>query len=81
MARRRFCSHSGDGPFLTPRTSRRPKAGQSDGVVAEVERDLDRATGRRPSPARRGRVDQRAHAGGGEVAGDAGDAKASPGWG
>src|SRR5258708_5711176 len=25
---RRFCSHSGDGPFLTPRTSRSAKPGQ-----------------------------------------------------
>src|SRR5438105_15713670 len=25
---RRFCSHSGDGPFLTPRTSRKAKPGQ-----------------------------------------------------
>ena len=32
MAVSRFCSHAGDGPFLTPRTSRSPKAGQSDGV-------------------------------------------------
>jgi hypothetical protein len=29
MARRRRCIHSGDGPFLTPRTRRRAKAGQS----------------------------------------------------
>ena len=28
----RFCSQSGEGPFLTPLTSRRPKAGHSDGV-------------------------------------------------
>ena len=32
MAVSRFCSQSGEGPFLTPFTSRRPKAGQSDGV-------------------------------------------------
>ena len=33
IAVRRRCSHSGDGPFLTPRTSRSPKAGQSEGVA------------------------------------------------
>src|ERR1035437_11168480 len=29
----RFCSQSGEGPFLTPLTRRRPKAGQSEGVA------------------------------------------------
>ena len=29
----RFCSHSGDGPFFTPRTRRSANAGQSDGVA------------------------------------------------
>ncbi len=33
IARSRRCSPSDEGPFLTPRTSRSPKAGQSDGVV------------------------------------------------
>ena len=42
MARSRFCSHSGDGPFFTPRTRRSPKAGQSDGGLAELHDDLDR---------------------------------------
>ena len=32
IALSRFCSHSGDGPFLTPRTRRSAKAGQSEGV-------------------------------------------------
>ena len=32
MAVSRFCSHSGDGPFFTPRTRRSANAGQSDGV-------------------------------------------------
>ena len=76
MARSRFCSHSGDGPFLTPRTSLRPKAGQSDGGLAEVERDRDRAGAgalhRRDRP-----LDQAAEAGGGEVARDAATPSAS----
>ena len=29
----RFCSQSGEGPFLTPLTRRRPKAGHSEGVA------------------------------------------------
>src|SRR5674476_1500680 len=29
----RFCSQSGEGPFLTSLTRRRPKAGQSEGVA------------------------------------------------
>ena len=32
MAVSRFCSQSGEGPFLTPRTSRRPKAGHKGGA-------------------------------------------------
>ena len=36
MAVSRFCSQSGEGPFLTPRTSRRPKAGHSSGVSSIV---------------------------------------------
>src|SRR5215470_14097490 len=32
IAVRRRCIHSGDGPFLTPRTSLKAKAGHSDGV-------------------------------------------------
>src|SRR5262245_50837200 len=33
IAVRRLCSQSGEGPFFTPRTSRKPKAGHSDGVL------------------------------------------------
>ena len=32
MAVSRFCSQSGEGPFLTPLTRRRPKAGHSSGA-------------------------------------------------
>ena len=32
MALSRFCSHSGDGPFLTPRTRRSANAGHSGWV-------------------------------------------------
>src|SRR5262245_3280052 len=33
MAESRLCSQSGDGPFLTPRTSRSANARQSEGVL------------------------------------------------
>ena len=76
MAVSRFCSHSGDGPFFTPRTRRSAKAGHSDGVVAEIERHRDRAGELRRRPASIARVVERADAGGGEVARDAVDAGA-----
>ena len=48
-ASRRFCSQSGDGPFLTPRTSRSAKAGQSGWRLAEVELAPRPGRGIRPS--------------------------------
>src|ERR1700689_1167782 len=43
----RFCSQSGDGPFLTPRTRRSAKAGHNDGVVPKSSATL---TGHGNSP-------------------------------
>ena len=76
MAISRCCSHFGDGPFLTPRTSRSAKPGQSDGVSPKSSVTL---TGVSPSPAigSTGAGLQRAEAGGREIAGDAVDAGAS----
>ena len=74
MARRRFCSQSGDGPFLTPRMRRRPKAGQSDGVSPKSRR-TSTGQGKRPFDRRDRTLDQPAEAGGGEIAGDAGNAE------
>ena len=64
---RRFCSHSGDGPFLTPRTSRSAKPGHS------VASSTVTFTGQGNSPLiglMRG-ILELAHVGGGEVARDA----------
>ena len=73
MAVSRFCSQSGEGPFLTPLTSRRPKAGHSEWRRAEIERDFDRAGER--AFHRLGRaVLEVADGGGAEIAGDAVDA-------
>ena len=49
MAISRCCSHFGDGPFFTPRTSRSAKPGQSSGAV---DRHLDRAVALARRPAR-----------------------------
>ena len=70
IALRRRCSHSGDGPFLTPRTRRSANAGHSDGVDAEIERHLHRARKLALDRLDR-RVLERAHVGGGEIARDA----------
>ena len=69
---RRFCSHSGDGPFFTPRTRRSAKPGHSDGVF---HRHLHRA-GEFALDRLDGRILEAAHVGGGEVARDAVDAGA-----
>ena len=53
MARSFACIHSGDGPFLTPRTSRRPKAGDRAPAIAEIEARRRPGTGTCPRPARR----------------------------
>ncbi len=63
----RFCSQAGDGPFLTPRTRRSAKAGQSSALI---DRDRDRA-----GKLALDRLDRRffelTHVGGGKIAGDA----------
>ena len=66
----RRCSHSGDGPFFTPRTRRSAKAGQSDGVAPKSSVT---ATGQGNSPFTGliARVLELAHVGGGEIARDA----------
>ena len=74
IARSRFCIHSGDGPFLTPRTRRSAKAGQrcaSSGAKSSLT-----AIGQSKPPGDRARRVglQLAEAGGGEIARDAGDA-------
>ena len=43
IAVRRFCSHSGDGPFFTPRTRRKREGGAERRRRAEIERHLHRA--------------------------------------
>ena len=66
----RFCSQSGDGPFLTPRTRRSAKAGHSDGVAPKSSVTF---TGQANSPLTglMPRVLELAHVGGREIAGDA----------
>ena len=68
----RFCSHSGDGPFLTPRTSRSAKAGHKSGA------SIFTATGQGNSPLTGldGRILEFPHVGGAEVARDAVHARA-----
>ena len=70
MAVSRCCSHSGDGPFLTPRTRRSANAGQSDGVAPKSSVTVT-GQGNLPSTGLIARVLERAHVGGGEVARDA----------
>src|SRR5260370_40561618 len=48
IAVRRRASHSGEGPFFTPRTSRNAKAGQSEGVDPKSSVTLT-GDGKRPS--------------------------------
>ncbi len=66
----RRCSQSGDGPFLTPRTSRSAKAGQSDGVAPKSSVTVT-GQGNAPFTGLIVRVLELAHVGGGEVARDA----------
>ena len=75
MARRRFCIHSGDGPLLTPRTSlQRESRAEMRVGGREVEMDRGRAVERALEGLGLRRL-QRAEAGRGEVARDAGDAR------
>ena len=71
----RRCSQSGEGPFLTPRTSRSANAGQSEGVAPKSSVTLT-GQGKRPSTGLIGGVLELAHVGGGEIARDAVDAGA-----
>src|SRR5262245_6635609 len=48
IAASRRCSQAGEGPFFTPRTSRNPKAGQSEGVVPKSSPTVT-GHGNRPS--------------------------------
>ena len=64
---RRFCSHSGEGPFLTPRTSRSAKPGHS---VASSTVTLHRA-GEFALDLLDAGVFELAHVGGGKIARDA----------
>ena len=45
MAISRCCSHFGDGPFLTPRTSRSAKPGQSSGASTAAHIGMDKIRG------------------------------------
>ncbi len=72
IALSRFCSQSGEGPFLTPLTRRRPKAGHSS---RRFDRNLDRA-GERALHLLGRAVLEIADRRSGEVAGDAVDAGA-----
>ena len=74
IARSRFCIHSGEGPLVTPRTSRKAKAGQRC-LSAEAKSRCTRV-GQSNAPGirfRRGRL-QLAEPRGGEIARDARDA-------
>ena len=74
IARSRFCIHSGEGPLVTPRTSRKAKAGQRCCVGGgEIEMDAGRAVECAGVRFRRGRL-QLAEPGRGEIARDSGDA-------
>ena len=75
IAASRLCSHSGEGPFLTPRTRRSAKAGHSDGVVPKSSVTVT-GQGNAPSTGLIAGSLKRAHVGGGEIAGDAVDAGA-----
>ena len=77
MARSRRCIQAGDGPFLTPRTRRSAKAGHrcaSSARQVELEPPSGKATAPRDGAAAASRF-SRAEPGGGEVAGDAVDAR------
>ena len=71
----RFCSQSGDGPFLTPRTRRSAKAGHSDGVWPKSSVTVT-GQGNSPLTGFGARSLKRAEVGGGEIARDAVDAGA-----
>src|SRR5271167_2629602 len=71
IAASRRCSHSGLGPFLTPRTRRSAKPRHNDGVVPKSSR-----TGAGTLHRLYRNVLQCAHVGSGEVARDAVDAGA-----
>ncbi len=75
MALSRFCSHSGEGPFLTPRTRRSAKGRAQRMRLAEVERHRDWA-GEFALDRLRCAVLERADIGRGEVARNAVDAGA-----
>ena len=66
----RFCSQSGDGPFLTPRTSRSAKAGHSEGVAPKSSVTVT-GQGNSPFTGLGGRSLNLPDVGGGEIAGDA----------
>ena len=66
----RCCSQSGDGPFLTPRTSRSAKAGQSEGVAPKSSVTAHGA-GKLALHRLDARVLELPHVSGGEIARDA----------
>ncbi len=73
-ARSRCCSHSGEGPFLTPLISRPANIRQTCGSsFANAQVDADRALAAGRGLGRNRAVLQRAEAIGGEIAGDAVD--------
>ena len=64
---RRFCSHCGDGPFLTPAHQAQRKTRTQRGVL---DRDVHRA-GEFALDRLDGGIPELAHVGSGEIAGDA----------